>query len=224
MKAPRITHTLDVLRAELQLVDSKLKAPVEAYLIGGCAMSYLGLKDATKDLDFVLQDEGALSNLSQGLVGAGYRKTNLDRPYDQLQAKAFFAKDQAPQWDLYVRQVCGCLTLSPGMRSRATALEPDLARLRIKACSPEDIFVFKSITDREADRDDMATIIPGIKWDVVLDEMEWQRANSETVWTSLFYGRLAELEDQGFRVPILSRLEEMATEDLEKRYGSKLPP
>lgn len=44
-------YGLSALRQELRLIDTKLADPVDVYLVGGCAMSYLGLKSATKDAD-----------------------------------------------------------------------------------------------------------------------------------------------------------------------------
>jgi hypothetical protein len=224
-KPPRELHGLEVIRGEMQAVDAKLPHPVDVYLLGGCAMSYLRLKTSTKDLDLVMQEKKTLAILEQSLRDCKYKALNLEKPYDQLRANALYKRDGAPQWDLYVGQVCGCLSLSPGIQKRATLVEPALVRLRIHACSPSDIFVFKSITEREADLDDLDLLASQglVNWAVVLDEMDWQRQNSDTVWTVRFLERLEALEARGFTVPITKQVRALAEADMERTYGHKLP-
>lgn len=222
-RPPREVYGLDVLRREMQTVDENLTDSIDVFLLGGCAMSYLRLKTSTKDLDLVMREKATLQRLEAGLTSAGYASVKLGVPYDQLRANALYKRTGAPQWDLYVGKVCGCLTLSPGMIKRATLVEPSLHRLRIHACSPEDIFVFKSITEREADLDDLDLLATrGLDWKIIQTEMEWQRENSDRTWTVLFHDRLQELADRGFTIPILSKIRELAEEDLERTHGHKL--
>lgn len=224
-KPAREVYGLEVLRGEMQAVDAKLPTAINVYLLGGCAMSYLRLKPSTKDLDLVMQEDTTLSTLEQGLTACGYQSVKLQKPYDQLRATALYKRPGAPQWDLYVGKVCGCLTLSPGMRQRAQPVEATLQRLRMRACSAEDIFVFKSITEREADLDDLDLLATrGLDWDTIQAEMEWQRSNSDRTWTVLFHSRLQDLADRGFTVPILPRLRDLAEEDLERTHGHKAGP
>lgn len=101
------------------------------------------------------------------------------------------------------------------MIDRAERIEPDLDRLRIFRVHPVDIFIFKSITDRPADRDDMDAIFAtGLDWDTVLDEMRWQSANSERAWTGVFAQSMKELSEAGRDVPILDELEELADREV----------
>jgi hypothetical protein len=110
------------------------------------------------------------------------------------------------------------------MMKRSKRVVEDLDRLRIMCCSPEDIFVFKSITDRPADRDDMETIFAGgIEWETVLGEMEWQRSNADRLWSPMFYQSMLEFAgNQPARVPILGDLQKMAESDLELKFGHRL--
>lgn len=222
-KPPREVYGLDVLRAEMQAVDAKLAQPIDVYLLGGCAMSYLRLKSSTKDLDLVMPDKATLAVLEAGLKAVDYASVKLDKPYDQLRVTALYKRKGAPQWDLYVGKVCGCLPLSPGMRQRATLVEPSLKRLRIHACSAEDIFVFKSITEREADLDDLDLLATrGVDWKTIQAEMEWQGEHGDRTWTVIFHDRLQELADRGYTIPILPRLRQLAEDDLERTYGHRL--
>lgn len=221
--AARELYGLEVIRTEMARVDAALKAPLDVYLLGGCAMSYLKLKASTKDLDLVMDNGDTLAALEKALRGCDYQAVKLEKPYDQLRATALYKRPGAPQWDLYVKKVCGCLQLSPGMRERATLIEPGLKRLRIHACGAEDIFVFKSITERDADLDDLELLAArGVDWNAILAEMEWQRTNSDTVWTIRFLDRLEELRARGIVIPIIAGLRTMAEEDLERTHGHKL--
>jgi hypothetical protein len=53
--------------------------------------------------------------------------------------------------------------------------------------------------------------------------MEWQRQNSDTVWTVRFLERLEALEGRGFTVPITKKVRALAEEDMERTHGHKLP-
>lgn len=220
MTDPVRKYGLDALRAEMRLVDSKLLRPIDVFLIGGCAMSYARLKAATKDIDLILHEEVTLALLDKALRDADYVPlAGLRREYQQLGAARYFAKPTAPQWDVYVRKVCRRLQLSPGMIGRAAREEKDLSMLRIQRVAPSDIFVFKSITEREADRDDMDTIAAsGLDWNVVLDEIGWQSQNSDVAWAVNFYQSMEAFSDRGNRVPVLNELESLADQEAgEKR-------
>lgn len=213
-------YALDDLRSEMRLVASKLGGPIDVYLIGGCAMSYARLKASTKDIDLVLKDAGTLAKLEAALAKADYDlMTGLRPEYQQLGAARYFEKPTAPQWDVYVRTVCRRLQLSPGMIARATREEPELQNLRIQRLAPSDIFIFKSITERAADKDDMDVIFAsGLDWTVVMDEMRWQSQNSDVAWAVAFYQSLEGFAKEGNVVPILRELEALADQEAgEKR-------
>jgi len=208
----RVVYGLERLREEMRRVDELLDEPVEAYLIGGCAMSYAGTKTATKDIDLVLRDAADLSRVRRALEALGYAATTkVDPAYEGLGAAGYFDKAASPRWDVYVLRVCGKLQLSPGMVSRATREEPDLKRLRIQRVAPSDIFIFKSITERPEDKDDLDRLYGlGLRWDIVLEEMQWQCLHSEVAWSAAFVGALEDLASEGKTVPILDPLRELA--------------
>ncbi len=211
-----VRYPLGRLREEVARADAHLTEPVDAYLIGGGAMSYAGLKGATKDIDLVLRTDADLDVLAQALEALDYKiVTEVDPAYRDLGASRYYDKDGAPRWDLYVGQVCRKLSLSPGMVERATREEPQLEKLRLHRLAPSDIFIFKSITEREADRDDMDAIYArGLPWDIVLSEMEWQSAHSEVAWSAAFHGALETIAERGDPVPILDELEALADREV----------
>lgn len=215
MTEPVRKYGLDTLRSEMRLVDSKLERAIDVYLIGGCAMSYARLKAATKDIDLVLKDNQTLATLEAALTNADYVLLAGLRPeYQQLGASRYFEKPTAPQWDVYVRTVCRRLQLSPGMIARATREETGLEKLRIQRLAPPDIFIFKSITERAADKDDMDAIFAsGLDWPVVLDEMRWQSQNSDVAWAVNFCQSLEAFAAAGNAVPILRELAALADQE-----------
>lgn len=208
-------YGLGRLQEEIGRVDRDLSEAVEAYLIGGCAMAYADLKAATKDIDVVLPDQASFEVLQEALRKSGYKRVDPKGPYEQMDAAGYFDREDSPRWDVYVRVVCNALQLSPGMVARAVLCEPYIPNLRLFRLHPADIFIFKSITDRPADRDDMDAIFAtGLDWDMVLDEMRWQSTHSERAWIGRFAQEMIEFADAGRDVPILEELEEIAEREV----------
>lgn len=208
-------YGLTALRREMAQIGANLDRPVDAYLIGGCAMSFSGLKTATKDIDMVLRTEGDLQVLTSVLEDLDYGPlVPLDRSYDQLAPRRIYAKDGAPQVDLFIHQVCNALLLSPGMIGRAIP-EPGFDKLRLYRVAASDILIFKSITERKADEADIeALLAAGVHWPAVLDEMHWQAGNSETAWSKLFFERMEAFSERGYVIPILGELEVLVDRDV----------
>lgn len=213
----RITYSIDRLRQELQLVDANLETPVDIYLIGGGAMGLAGMKAATKDIDVILADPDHLHPLEAALGRSGYeRPFRLEEPYAEMGAVRVYDKPDCPQWDIFVNVVCHKLRLSESMVSRATLVPQETGRLRVHVLAPSDIFIFKSITPRQADRDDMETIHTRnpLPWATVLSEMSIQSAPEKRVWTPAFVEAMEGFEARGYRVPILPDLVEIADREM----------
>ena len=137
-------------------MSTRLDDEVEAYLIGGLAMMHHGLKVTTKDVDVVFKDEVDEQTFEDALRACGfYGVTNVPREYRELGAMIIMEVPGGMRFDIFVETVCRKLRLTEGMRGRAEALGLD-GRLRLMVCSPEDIFLFKSVTDRDDDLADMA--------------------------------------------------------------------
>ena len=83
--------------------------------------------------------------------------------------------------------------------------------------SPEDIFVFKSITDRPADEDDVELIhAQGVDWQAILMEMRWQSEHSATLWSPIFAQSMQIFADAGRTVSILRELVDLANRDADR--------
>lgn len=96
------------IEAELRKIADHLQTDVEAYLIGGGAMSLHepSLKDTTKDIDLVVVDEAALSRLMGVLADLGYAEvTDIGDEYDRLGARHCVRNDAGLQFDVFYRQI-----------------------------------------------------------------------------------------------------------------------
>lgn len=165
------------IEAELRKIADHLQTDVEAYLIGGGAMSLHepSLKDTTKDIDLVVVDEAALSRLMGVLDDLGYAEvTDIGDEYDRLGARHCVRNDAGCQFDVFYRQIANKLFFSDGMQARS---EPFLSAedLSVGLVSFEDIFLFKAVAERPDDIGDMATLVQtDLDFDVIEDEMERQ--------------------------------------------------
>lgn len=180
---------------------------IAVYLIGGGAMALRGEKDATKDLDLVLERQDDADELKKAFERIGFT-VNARRP-DECRAlvdAAILSRPAGLRADIFVGKVCGRLRFSEGMKQRAVLVD-ELGKLTLFMCSREDIFLLKSVTERTRDLDDMMSLFrSGLSRDTVLGECDLQSA-------------LAGFrESQVWEAFLLLKIEEM-----EKRYGIDIP-
>jgi hypothetical protein len=104
------------------------------------------------------------------------------------------------RFDIFVERVCKKLRLTEGMRRRAMRLEVD-GRLRLMVMAPEDVFLLKSVTDRDDDLADMALLAgKGLDWGTILDELRTDAENHR--YLPHLAAKLEALEDvHGIIVP-----------------------
>ena len=111
----------DYIESELQRIADKLETEVEAYLVGGGAISLHGsLKDTTKDIDLVVVNEEDLERLMGVLDAMGYEEvTNLGDEYDRLGARHCVRNEDGCQFDVFYQQIADKLFLLKGCRHEA---------------------------------------------------------------------------------------------------------
>jgi hypothetical protein len=96
--------------------------------------------------------------------------------------------------DIFERRVCRALELTEGMKSRAR-IHKTYANLDVYLMSPEDVFLFKGITEREVDLDDMHILAEvGIRWKTVEHECLAQTRSGHSAY--LLRTKLMELKDK----------------------------
>jgi predicted transcriptional regulator len=196
--------------ALLNQIGTRISSPAEAYLFGGGNMLLGGLKAQTKDIDLILEDKHAYRLIVRALTALGFRQMaekDMDHEDRRLEPSGIFVADDNPRVDLFTKNVLGKFVLTAEMKKRTE--ERRFQNLRLKLLSLEDVFLFKSITDRVGDLDDMAVIVRRTKPD-------WQSL-LKTYWTEekvtgahFCFTILDNLEilqkREGIRVPIHSRL------------------
>jgi hypothetical protein len=195
--AQRRSFDKNYLNREFDKINATTKQPIALYLIGGGAMAFYGLKAATKDIDIILTIRGDLKNLQTALIDIGYKEPNqavITRAYNKMQTNALLENHDGFRWDLFLKAVCNALTLSGEMKKRATTLYQG-NRLKVLIASKEDLFLFKGITEREADLDDMRILAQsGLKWETISQECKSQSENSGVCWEDALYQNLVDLK------------------------------
>jgi len=213
MSQPKMFTEADLNKA-LEDAGSKLGRRIAGYLIGGCAMTFMGRKAATKDVDIVFgtttDAKGFIAAME--LVGFKYvREPSIE--YSALRASAIMEDSSGMRFDIFDRQVCRALELSDAMRARAHIYQ-SFGKLDVYLMAPEDIFLFKGITERAADLDDMRILAElGLNWETVKKECLSQRTSGK--WAHMLGTKLLELKaDFEIKSPIIKSLMDYADLDL----------
>ncbi|WP_456473759.1 hypothetical protein [Candidatus Pyrohabitans sp.] len=204
----------DYILREFERIDAGLNSELWIYMIGGGAMALTGIKEATKDVDIIVPGRRDAERLRSILSDLGYRKVpKPGEEYIKMGASFILENVDGFRWDIFVAQVMGKFIFSEGMRSRATPFG-NYKRLKVGIASSSDIFLFKSITEREGDLEDMLALVrAGIDSEALLQEVETQRKLLGTeVWLTYLNAKLDELEEKyGVTLPVKERIEEMAS-------------
>lgn len=211
----------DLIQA-LGSIGSKLAKNVRINLIGGCAMTFIAAKIATKDIDVVLRSTKDVKLLTKAMSRAGFNQVKrLGKEYQTLGAWVVMERADGMRFDIFDKQVCGALEISDGMESRARHYR-SFGNLDVYLMSPEDIVLFKGITDRKDDLDDMRTLIERrIDWNVVEKECRTQREGGR--WARALVDKLLELkETYEIDSPIIHKMMDFGNTDLLERVFSKV--
>ena len=156
---PRPQFDAAYIQAELQELGATLRTEATAFLIGGGAMAFRGLKDTTKDIDLVVTTEAEFDRLLTALDAQGYEEVSeLDETYRQLGARLCVENQDGCRIDVFNRQVANKLIFSNGMRQRSEEYLTS-SQLSVQLTALEDIFLFKSVAKRPDDIDDMNTLV-----------------------------------------------------------------
>jgi len=210
---PRMFGEVDLTKT-LEGSGRHVSRKVTIYLIGGCAMTFMGRKAATKDIDIVLGSSGDAKEFTIALGKIGFASVrHLTSPYAMMGAFDIVEDDQGMRFDIFDRQVCNALVLSNSMKSRAR-LYRTFGNLEVHLMAPEDIFLFKGITELEADLDDMRTLAEvGLEWKTIETECLSQPNGGQ--WAYMLGTKLMELRTKyGIASPIIKTLMDHADIDL----------
>ncbi len=190
-------------------IDENLTDKVNVYVIGGAALLFEGLKPATKDIDLILNDEDEFKFFNKSLVSINFKEENPSGLYNKMELNNIMVRDDY-RIDAFLKKVCKKFALSNEMIKRSGEIL-NLKNISVNKCSNEDIFLFKSMTERPGDLEDCIELIKrGLNWNEIKDEMINQiKTNGEDVWITWIGERLDELIDKGLTIPIMKDIDKM---------------
>lgn len=198
------------IREQFTALAELLDDPLTVYLIGGGAMTLQELKDATKDIDLIVETEEELERIRDSLLTAGYEfPDDIEIEYEKLEA-AFILEKRKRRFDVFNRQVAGELVLTDSMKERSSELFED-GLLSVRIVSLNDIFLFKSVANREDDVEDMIVLAQtGLDINIIRTEILEQFAQlGEDQFINSIKKKLSRLEDRGYSLDIQSEINDL---------------
>ncbi len=214
-------HVEDIFKE----INKVMLKKVNVFVIGGAALLHQGLKPATKDIDIVVYTKEEFIEFQKALEKLSFKPKIPGREYTHMNISQIFQKGDF-RIDLFEKEVCGRFSLTKEMMQRAKNII-DLDHITVSLCSNEDIFLFKTMTERDGDLDDcMRLVEPGIEWKIILQELQDQiKQSKQNVWITWVGERLDILEDKGLVIPIMNELNKLRNkffDDIEKRRTAGL--
>lgn len=186
-------------------VGSKIEKPIKIYMIGGCALSFKGLKAATKDIDIILASNKDFEIFDKSMKENSFESASDKESEFYATALAVYKKDES-RIDVFLKQVGKMLILSESMMKRAEKYK-EYGNLAVYLVSNEDIFLFKSMSAREGDISDCDRIMKqGLNYNIVYDEIVEQSKRGRK-WFFWMYESLCRLENyNGIKTPIKKKV------------------
>ncbi|VVB59869.1 Uncharacterised protein [uncultured archaeon] len=198
------TKELDALFGE---IGKKLSKKVTLYVFGGAALMFSGLKDATKDIDVVLETREELGTFVNTLKKLGFESRPLTEEYKNLEPAGIYNR-QNDRFDVFLKIICGKLSLSKNMIARSK-IKGTYSNLVVSMLSSEDIFLLKSVFSRAGDYEDCVALFKtGINWNTIYDEITDQsKGGASSIWKSYLLERIEEMQErEHIQVPIYNKL------------------
>ena len=186
------------IEIELEKLNAALPKRTRIFIAGGAAMAFYGLKEATKDIDVVVEKRSELRALVSALQALGYKrpKCSVGATYTKMRANAILENTDGFRWDIFERVIARKLSLSHGMINRSLTLY-DKTRLHLRSLCKEDIFLLKSVTERDLDLEDMRIVAEsGINWNHVKIECQAQASRTGRIWEDALCEKLIDLRQR----------------------------
>ncbi len=157
-------------------IGNKLSEEITIYAIGGTAMMFLGLKDATKDIDLVFTDKKEKQMFIEVAISLGYKKMDSAIVYGVQNNRPEMITLGTSHLDLFDLNVIDFI-FSENMQRRSTSIHQFGKNLKLKIADKHDIIIMKCATRRMKDEDDIVNIVKNnspIDWDMILEEIKVQ--------------------------------------------------
>ena len=187
-------------------INEFLNKKVYFFIIGGTMLLYHGIKPATKDIDIIIETEEEFFIIQNTLRKIGFMAKLPTSEYKKMELNQIFVREDF-RIDLFKKTVFKGFSLSDAMKKRAKKIL-ELGYLTVSLCSNEDVFLFKTFTEREGDLEDcIALAKKGIYWNVILDELRSQiKLSGNKIWITWVGERFDILEERGLVIPIMNEL------------------
>lgn len=218
-----MTISLKEQEGLFKLIGEKLKEKIEVFVIGGSAMLHYGAKEATKDVDIVLNNKKERDKLWKILEDLGFRKRPTRLLYFEKKNVPILLQRGDERIDLFYDKVVD-FKFTDSMKDRVTA-SYEYGNLMVKVISHEDIIVLKCATERAGDRLDAASLIKmkNIDWDIIMDEAVIQMELIGDVIPLSLFDFMCELKEDlkaDISQDIMDRLGDIAEKHLKEKIKS----
>ena len=184
-------------------------------------MRIKSLKGSTKDCDIVVENKDDFEDLVQILTRIRYKrimKTSYSDEDRRIKPDDIFVHDEKSRIDLFTDTIMQDLSLSSTMKERADII--NYGKLKVGLLRNEDVFLLKTITNREGDIQDMAALVTdnpdtpqelqhgSFDWELVWEEILIQeRINPTKDFAIIIFDQISYLVEQtGIVVPCLEKL------------------
>lgn len=194
-------------------LNSLVYTKIEIYTIGGVALLKRDMREATKDIDIIVSTKKEFLELQNTLIKMGFSGQLPGKEYSHMNLSQIFHRGDF-RIDLFEREVCSRFSLSEDMKKRADKVI-ELDHIIIYLCSNEDIFLFKTMTERDGDITDCINIAQtqNPNWNIILTELKSQiKQSNQDVWITWVGERLDILQDKGIDIPIMKDVDKLRDE------------
>lgn len=190
-------------------IDESINEKIHFYIIGGAVMLYHGLKNATKDIDIIVDSPKEFEEIEKTLKKLNFKAQILTTEYQKFDLNQIYNKEDY-RIDLFQRSVCKGFILSKNMKKRAETIIK-LNNLTISLCSTTDIFMFKTFTERSGDIEDCINLAQkDIDWTAMLQEIKEQiNTSGKSIWITYIGERFDLLEEKNLTIPIMKEINKL---------------
>src|SRR3989338_10226025 len=88
----------------LEEIGAKIERQISVFMIGGCALSFKGLKESTKDIDIIVASKSDFDVFDRAMKESGFQSMNNRENEFYLSALAVYTKEKS-RIDVFVKQV-----------------------------------------------------------------------------------------------------------------------
>ena len=206
----------------LNELEPTLNQKIHLFMIGGGAMLHYKLKSATKDIDLVTENQRDYTEFGQVLRHAGFVPKIPTLEYSRMRLSQILVRGEF-RIDLFHRTVCNGFSLSKNMKQRAETVYSK-GNIALSLCSKEDIFLFKTLTERDWDLIDCVALTErNLNWNTILAELKNQiKDSNKHVWITWVGETLDKIRERGIKIPIIKEIDELRDAYFEENSRKQL--